>query len=365
MPNKAQLHNNYLVALSTFADFGPARLALLLNYFKSAKKVWNLSKSDFAQIGLSMKIADKFIAHRNSFDLEKYLKDLAEKEIFAVTKFDDRYPDNLKQIDAAPFVLYVRGFLKKSDSRSVAVVGTRMMTAYGREVAQKLAGELSDYGITVISGLALGIDAVAQRAALNAGGRTVSVLASGLDIISPIANKSLALEFIKGKGAVVSEYPLGYAPHAYDFPVRDRLIAGLSKAVIVVEGRMKSGTFYTVRAALDQGKSVFAVPGQITSPASDAPNYLIKNGAKLITEIRDVLEELNMQFKVDPAAVQKVMPDTPFEEKLAKILDIEPLHLDEIVRISGMATAEVSARLTIMEMKGIVRNVGEGIYKKL
>lgn len=356
---------DYLILLSTFELFGPMRLKLLLSYFEAANKVWAANESELLEIGLGETLIKKFINHRNNFDTEKYFKSLTNLSIQAITIKDKEYPENLKEISDAPYVLYVRGVLKKSDNRSVAIVGTRIPTSYGREVAQKLAGELGTLGITVVSGLALGIDAISQKAAIAAGGRTISVLASGLDIISPYANKALALEFIKNSGAVVSEYPVGHTPFPGNFPVRDRLISGLAKAVIVVEGRMKSGTFYTVHAAAEQGRPVFAVPGPITSNASEGPNYLIQNGAKPITNIRDVLDELNMQLKVDSEAVEQVMPSDSIEQKIIDILTVEPLHLDELVRISGIATPEVSARLTIMEMKGMVKSLGQGMYKKL
>ncbi len=355
----------YLIAITAFPSFGPVRTRLLLSYFKSAKKIWGVSEKELNEVGLGPKTVANFVLHRDKFDFAKYQDKLNSLEIKVFTLFDSDYPENLKEIDDAPYILYVRGTLQKSDSRAVAIVGTRMMTSYGREVTQKLGGELASFGVTVISGLALGIDAAAQRAALVAGGRTIAVLASGLDIISPYANKSLALEFIKSNGALVSEYPLGHVPFKSDFAVRNRLISGLSKAVIVVEGRIKSGTFYTVNAAATQGRPVFAVPGPITSPASEAPNYLIQNGAKLISTSRDVMEEINMQMIVDRNAVEKVMPESPDEANLLKILDIEPLHLDELVRISGRTTPEVSARLTIMEMKGMVKNLGQGVYKRI
>jgi len=356
----------YLIALSTFTSIGPMRTKLLLSYFKSAKKIWESSQKDLLEVGLGVKLVEKFLEHRKSFDAEKYLLNLEKESITPVTINDRDYPENLKDLEDAPFVLYVKGVLKKTDSRAVAIVGTRMMTSYGREVTQKLSSELANYGITVISGLALGVDAESQRAAIAAGGRTIAVLASGLDIISPLANKNLALDIIsKGSGAVVSEYPLGHVPFPSDFAIRNRLISGLSKAVVVIEGRMKSGTFYTVSAAAAQNRPVFAVPGPITSPASEGPNYLIQNGAKPITTARDVLDELHLQLRVDPDAVEKVMPGSPIESKIIEFLDCEPLHLDELVRISGVATAEVSARLTIMEMKGLVRNLGNGIYKKI
>ncbi|HKB88552.1 MAG TPA: DNA-processing protein DprA [Patescibacteria group bacterium] len=355
----------YLIALSTFVSIGPMRTKLLLSYFKSASKVWKATQKDLLEVGLPAKLVDKFIDHRSKFDIQKYLDNLKKESVSALTINDSDYPENLKSIDDNPYVLYVKGKLLKSDSRAVAIVGTRLMTSYGREVTQKIATELANFGITVISGLALGVDAESQRATLNAGGRTIAVLASGLDIISPLTNKALALEFIKKNGAIVSEYPLGHTPFPSDFPVRDRLISGLSKAVVVIEGRMKSGTFYTVHAAASQNRPVFAVPGPITSPASEGPNYLIQNGARPITSARDVLDELHMQLKVDTRAIEKIMPTSGVEAKIVEILEVEPLHLDELVRISGITTSEVSARLTIMEMKGLVRNMGGGIYKRI
>lgn len=355
----------YLIALSTFTPFGPMRTALLIKYFKTAKKVWGAGQSELTKVGLSEKIVTNFIKHKNDFDSLKYFKKLKDLSINVLTIFDDEYPANLKEISDAPYVLYVRGNLEKQDARSVAIVGTRMMTSYGREVTQRLATELANFGVTVVSGLALGVDAEAQRAALKANGRTIAVLASGLDIISPFANKTLALEFIKDNGALVSEYPLGYSPHPYDFPVRDRLISGMAKAVVVTEGRIKSGTFYTIKAAADQGRPVFAVPGPITSPTSEGPNYLIQNGAKLVTSSKDVMEELNMQTIVDRKKVESIMPSDDFEAKIIDILGLEPLHLDELVRISGRKTSDVSARLTFMEMKGMVRNLGQGMYRRV
>jgi len=355
----------YLTALNTFTLFGPARTKILLSYFKSAKKIWNLKLSELIEVGIKREIAEKFIQHRDSFNIENYLSKLEKLSIKVVTIFDNDYPENLKDLSDAPHVLYVRGNFKNTDSNAVAIVGSRMMTSYGREVAKKFAGELASFGVTIVSGLALGVDAEAQRAALSVGGRTIAVLASGLDIISPLTNKNLALEFIKNNGALISEQPLGHQPFPSDFAIRNRLISGLSKAVIVIEGRMKSGTFYTVNAAAEQGRTVFAVPGPITSPTSEAPNYLIQNGSKLVTSSKDILDELHLQFKVDKEAVKKVMPGDATEAKFLEILEREPLHLDELVRISGGATSEVSARLIIMEMKGMVRNMGKGVYKKV
>lgn len=354
----------YLIALSTFTQFGPVRLKLLLSYFQKPSCVWQAKPADLKEIGLGDKTTDKFILHRDGFDISKYIKRLSALSIKTLTIFENDYPANLKEISDAPYVLYIKGKLKKSDSNSVAIVGTRMMTSYGRDVTQKFATELANFGITVVSGLALGVDGTAQRSALDAGGRTIAVLASGLDIISPYTNKALALEFIKKNGAIVSEYPLGHVPFKSDFAVRNRLISGLSKAVLVIEGRIKSGTFYTVNAAANQGRPVFAVPGPITSPASEGPNYLIQNGAKLISSTKEIMEELHLQTIVDTEAVQKLMPGDANEAKIIEILNLEEAHLDELVRMTGSNIGELSARLTVMEMKGLVRNIGGNIYRK-
>lgn len=355
----------YLIALSTFTPFGPVRTSLLIKYFKTAKNIWTAKDSSLQEIGLGDKNIRNFIDHRNKFDIKAYFKRLDELAIDVVTIFEDGYPSNLKEISDPPFVLYIRGKLEKTDSRAVAVVGTRMMTNYGKDATEKISTELANFDVTIVSGLALGVDAVAQKSAISAGGRTIAVLASGLDIITPLTNKSLALELIKGNGAIVSEYPLGHIPFKNDFAVRNRLISGLSKAVVVVEGRIKSGTFYTVDAAANQGRPVFAVPGPITSVTSEGPNYLIQSGAKLITSARDVMEELNMQAVVDLEFSKKVMPSDEMEAQILEILECEALHLDEVVRISGRKTSEVSGRLTIMEMKGLVKNVGGSVYRKI
>ncbi|MCX6705406.1 MAG: DNA-processing protein DprA, partial [Candidatus Woesebacteria bacterium] len=243
-------------------------------------------------------------------------------------------------------------------------VGTRKVTSYGREVTQKFSSELASFGITIISGLAYGVDTVAHKACLSVHGKTVAVLGNGLDTIYPFENTALALEIIKAGGAIISEYPLGYPALPVNFAIRNRIVSGLSDAVIVIEGAEKSGTLLTASHAAEQGKTVFAVPGQITSPLSAAPLFLLKNGAKIATETKDILDELDMQVKVDKEKIKNIVPDSPQEEKILEILENEALHLDELVRISGGKTPEISARLTIMEMKGMVRNMGKGIYRK-
>jgi DNA processing protein len=284
----------YLTAVSAFNYFGPARVNLLLSYFKSAKNVWLAKTSELHATGLANSKVLDFERFRHSFDVKSYFEKLKEIGAKVTTINDDNYPKNLKTLTDAPPVFYVRGKLKPVDENSVAIVGSRQATPYGYGVAERLSRELVKLGITIVSGLALGIDAVAQRTAYLSGGRTIAVLASGIDIISPLSNKDLALEFIKENGAVISEYPLGHTPLRSDFAIRNRLISGLAKGVVVIEGRMRSGTFYTVKAAAAQGRPVFAVPGAITVPTSEGPNYLIQSGAKLVMTVKDIIEELNL-----------------------------------------------------------------------
>jgi DNA processing protein len=244
----------------------------------------------------------------------------------------------------------------------VAVVGTRRLTAYGRQVTRDIVSGLVRNGVTIISGLARGIDAVAHQAALDAGGRTIAVLCSGLDFIYPAENRSLVKEIISGRGAVISEYGLGVQPEAKNFPPRNRVISGLSLGVIVVEAGKRSGALITANFALEQGRDVFAVPGNINSVASKGPNRLIQDGAKLVTCADDVLDELNLQMVVEQTAVQLLLPETAEEAALLAHLNYNPIHVDELGRATGFPTNLVSSTLTMMELKGMVQQTGGMSY---
>jgi DNA processing protein len=356
--------SQYLTAIYAFNYFGPARVKLLLSYYKKAKVIWKSSKDELIKVGLPEAKIFEFDNFRNGFDIEEYFERLRSLKIGVVTILDKEYPRNLKGLNGAPSVLYYKGDLTCLKNDCVAIVGSRQMTSYGREVTEKFSGELSDFGVTIISGLARGIDTSAHRACLAAGGKTAAVLGNGLDVIYPPENIGLAQAILKAKGVIISEYPLGYPALPENFAARNRIVSGLSSAVIVIEGAEKSGTLLTATHAAEQGKTVFAVPGQITSPLSKAPLFLLKNGAKIVTETKDIVDELDLQIKVDKEKIAKIAPECPEEEKLLEILKNEPLHLDELTRISGGKIAEISARLTIMEMKRMVRNMGKGVYKK-
>jgi len=355
----------YLILLSTFTAFGPKRIKLLMDYFGDTKSVWQLTKSKLMEVGIKETIADNFINHRKTFNSDLYFDKLEKLKIDCISIKESSYPENLRGIDDAPVLLYVIGDLSKKDINSVAIVGSRRMTSYGREVATKFSTELSAYGITIVSGLALGIDSIAQKAAIDAGGRCIAVIASGLDKITPYSNLRLAHEIAESGGAVISESPLGAPIYKNSFPIRNRIISGLSKAVVVIEGAEKSGTLLTASHAANQGRTVFAVPGQITSPLSGAPLFLLRNGAKMITSSKDILDELDLEVKVDRGAFLKVFPENAEEQKIFEILQNEPMHIDEIVRITGVEISRTSSLVMTMQLKGMIKDLGGGVYKRI
>lgn len=359
------IEKKYLLAMCSFTEFGPQRVDLLLSYFKSAKSVWSATPDQLLEVGLRKKLVDKFIGHRSNFDIEDYIRKIDKLKIGYCTKWDSSYPNNLKNIDGAPVLLYYRGHLSRNDENAVAIVGSRKMTYYGREVAEKFSSELASLGVTIVSGLARGIDTVSHKGALSVGGRTLAVIASGLNNIYPPENIKLAEEIIEKGGAVISEYPLGYPALPSNFPSRNRIVSGLSKAVLVVEGYQKSGTLLTASHAAQQGKTVFAVPGQITSPMSEAPHFLLLNGAKLALSTKDILDELSLEVKVDRDKIIRILPDDKDECRFYGILEKGPLHIDEIARISKIEVNKVSSVLIAMRLKGMVKDIGAGVYKKI
>jgi DNA processing protein len=267
----------------------------------------------------------------------------------------------LRTIDASPPVLYMRGRLTSQDEWSVALVGTRHASTYGREVAQVLASELARHGITVVSGLALGVDTVAHRAAIDAGGRTVAVLGSGLDQMYPPQNRGLA-QAIVDQGAVISDYPLGTRPDAGNFPPRNRIISGLSRGVVVIEAGERSGALITAKFAAEQGRDVFAVPGSILHPGSAGCNGLIQQGATPLLSVDDVLEQLNMVHVQERMDARRTVVADEQETKLLALLSREPAYIDDIVRGANMPAATVGGLLAVMELKGLVRQVAAMTY---
>jgi DNA processing protein len=352
----------YWLGFSAFQGIGPKRFALLKNYFRSAKKAWQAPLEGFRNLGLSGNLVENFSKFRSNFNPSSYCLRLRENKIGCLFLDDKNYPKNLKNTDNPPFILYVKGKIETKDEKAIAIVGTRKMTGYGGQVTESLAVDLVSANLTIVSGLARGIDTIAHRTTLSAGGRTIAVLGSGLDVIYPPENRSLVDTIINGHGAVVSEYPLGTLPLAGNFPSRNRIIAGLSLGTVVIEGSEKSGALITARLAVEQGREVFAVPGPITSPNSAGPAHLIKMGAKLVFSAEDILEELKIEpgYKIQEA--REISPENQEEETILLLLKNEPKHLDQLVRETGFPAPKLISLISLMEIKGKVKDLGGGVY---
>lgn len=344
----------YWIAFNKVPGIGPARLAALLEVCGTPEAAWRASIQQLQAAHLDRRTLESLLLARRQLDPEKESQRAQQAGVQVLTWADADYPESLRQIESAPPVLYVRGKLLPDDSLAVALVGTRRASAYGREVAHRLGGELARNRVTVVSGLALGIDAVAHKAALDAGGRTLAVLGSGVDQVYPLQHRQLA-QAIAENGAVVSEYPLGTRPEASNFPPRNRIISGLSRAVVIVEAGLRSGALITANFAADQGREVFAVPGNILSPGSAGCNDLIRQGATPLLAATDLLEFLNLTTWNAQQSARQLVPPDPLEERLLDYLSGEPAHIDELVRLSAMSAPQVSSLLTIMELKGMVR----------
>lgn len=357
------------VAFSVFPGIGPVRFKLLFDYFGSAEKAWRATSIELREVGLGEKLITSFNNFKKTFPLGAYVKKLDELNIHVLTTLDPRYPKLLSMIPDAPFLLYVLGKNtgKPIDmTRTIAVVGTRKITRYGEEVTKRLVEGLVAYGFTIVSGLAYGVDAVAHQTAIDAGGKTVAVLGCGIDIVAPPSNARLYRDIAGGAGAIVSEMPLGLRPNKGLFPARNRIISGLSLGVVVTEGADDSGALITARNAGEQGREVFAVPGPITSPYSRGPAQLIKKGAKLVETVEDIIEELGIDSTRKKSRLAGDPPmrrgETKEEQKILDLLADRQMQIDELVRAANLTIAVVGATLSVLEMKGMIKDYGRKEY---
>lgn len=347
----------YWVGFNMVRGIGPARVRALIDYFGSLEDAWRAPAAELREAGLDKRSLENLLAARGRLDLDREMARLEKWGVRVMTWEDHDYPRRLRQIYNAPPVLYVRGSLLPQDEWAVAVVGTRRPTDYGREAARVLAADLARQGITVVSGLALGIDGIAHQAALDAGGRTIAVLGSGFRYLYPARHRNLAKRIVEN-GALISEYALDVRPEASNFPPRNRIISGLSMGVVVVEAGERSGALITAHFAAEQGREVFAVPGPIFNRPSVGTNRLIQEGAKAVTSVRDILEELDITMAAEQQEARLNIPKSDLEERIWTYLLETPHHVDEIVRELGLETSEVMSTLTLMELKGLVRQVG-------
>ena len=347
----------YWIAFNIVRGVGPVRVRALLDHFGNLKRAWEASREDLRLAGLDDRSLHSLLAARSSLDLDRELERIADVGAHVLTWESADYPQLLRETPAPPPVLYVKGTIAEEDAWAVAIVGTRRSTAYGRQVTRVLATALARSGITVVSGMARGIDAEAHRAALEAGGHTIAVLGCGIDRIYPPEHRKLAAQ-IAAQGALVSDYPVGTPPEGSNFPPRNRIISGLSLGTLVTEAGQRSGALITANFAAEQGRDVFAVPGSILSSASAGTNALIQDGAKVTLRPEDVLEELNLTMVAEHTEARQVLTTSEPEKTLLKHLSQEPMHVDELGQQLGMPISYVTSALTMMELKGIVRQVG-------
>ncbi|MDP3993377.1 MAG: DNA-processing protein DprA [Candidatus Doudnabacteria bacterium] len=361
MPNPEHIYFN---AFCQIGQIGSVRFRKLLNHFDSMETAWRAPVQQLREAGLEEPVLNLILDARAHFDPENEFAALQKQNIKLLTIREEQFPRLLKEIPNPPVVLYMRGDLSPRDEMAIAVVGTRNMTAYGRQVAEDIVRDLVRANLTVVSGLALGIDAVAHKITTEFNGRTIAVLGSGVDNVYPASNRVIAEKILTGSGAVISELPPGSPPLKHHFPNRNRIISGLALGTLVIEAAEDSGALITARHALEQNRQVFAVPGSILSPVSVGPNNLLKMGAKPVTSARDILEELNLGTLQEQLVAEEVVGDNAEEEKILSLLNRVPKHFDLIAKSSGLAASIVASTLTIMEMKGKVRNLGGNQYVK-
>jgi DNA processing protein len=348
----------YWVGFNLIKGIGAVRMQALLHHFGDLESAWKGTPVDLAGAGLSLKLIERVVQARTQVDLEMVWSRIESQGIKILTWKDETYPKRLKEIEQPPPVLYVRGDYLPDDLYAVAIVGTRRVTAYGRQITEELSSYLAANGITVISGLARGVDAIAHQTALKAGGRTIGVLGSGVDKIYPPEHRQLAEQIMMGHGAIVSDYAPGTPPDASNFPPRNRIISGLSLAVVVIEAGETSGALITAEFAAEQGREIFAVPGSILAPQSKGTNKLIQKGALPLLSVNDLMQALNLTRMGAQKAARKVIPADATEARLIGVLGTEPLHVDEIRNQTELPIEKVSATLALMELKGMVRQVG-------
>jgi len=351
----------YWVGFSLIPRIGRVKLSRLESHFGDLKSAWQATPAELKKAGLDRGSASAVGYWRDRLSLDAEMEKLGKYGVKVLTFHDPDYPARLKEIYDYPPVLYIRGTLLPQDEWCLAVVGTRRATVYGRQAAEELATDLARNKITIVSGLARGIDSVAHQSALAAGGRTIAVFGCGLDIVYPAENATLARDITR-QGALLSEFPLGTRPRADNFPRRNRILSGLSLGVLVVEADDTSGAMITAHLALEQNREVFAVPGSILSPASRGTNHLIQEGAKLVRGYTDILEELNLTAVAQQMELTELLPTTETESMLLKQLSAEPTHIDEVCRSSGLPVATVSSTLAMMELKGLVKQTGNMNY---
>lgn len=354
----------YLVALINLPKMTPTRLRKILANF-STEQAWQVNFFEFIQVGLEPKWVEEIMVAKNKIEPKREVEKLNKLRARLIHENDEDFPLQLKNIPTNPAWIFVRGSLLPIENQSITVVGPRKISNYGKQVTEEFVSFLAKQGINIISGLALGVDSLAHESTLQIGGRTVAVLGTGLDQVYPSQNRNLFQKILDQGGSIISEYPIGVGPSRQNFPIRNRIVAGLSRATLIVEASERSGSLITAEIALEQGKDVFAVPGNIYSENSNGTNRLIKSGqAQAVTSPMEIIAELQMENLSDFREAQRVLPANQTERKIFEFLSREPKQIDEIVRESKLSSAEISVALSMLEMKGFVLDLGGQNYVK-
>jgi DNA processing protein len=360
-------HLEACIALNMIPQMGPVRLRRLLDAFGSAEKILLARTDQLAAIdGVPRALAENISRWQEFADPAAELKKAADLGAHVITAEDDEYPSALREIHDPPIVLYVRGHLKERDRNAVAVVGSRKATHYATESAKKLSFQMAYAGLTVASGLARGIDTAAHQGALAAKGRTIAVIGSGLGELYPPENAELA-DRIAASGAVVSEFPIDTKPDRQTFPIRNRIVTGLSFGVLVVEAGANSGALISANMAAEQGRTLYAVPGRIDAPAALGSNRLIQQGAKLVITVDDILDDLPLVFREKPdlPAAAPAVDLTPDQQKILEAIGTEETSLDSVIATSGLTAAVVSSTLLALEIRRLVKQLPGKRFVKL
>jgi len=356
----------YLNALNKINGLGPQKMKILLDFFGESEIIWKSNFQSLIQSGIGENLSNKIILERKKINPDEEMEKMTKENIQMIDFGNPLYPPLLREIPSAPYILYAKSELKISEIFSgylISIVGSRKMTSYGKQVAYSFARDLATAGITVVSGMALGIDSEAHLGALETKGKTIAVLGSSLEdsYIGPRANYNLSRRIIES-GALISDFPLGTQSTPGNFPARNRLMAGLTLGTLVIEAQLQSGTLITANLAVEFNREVFSVPGPIFSESSEGTNKLIKNGAKLVTSVQDILEELNLEKRTEIKKAREIIPDSEEEEIILKNLGGEAIHIDKLVKLTKLKTASILSTLAMMEMKGMIKNIGGQNY---
>lgn len=352
----------YMFGFALIPEIGPARFEKLKKAFNNFEVAWKASQMSLTKAGIDGKTVKVVVEKRSAIDVDQEYEKFKQSEIVMLNKYQSDYPKQLKEIKSAPFVLFCLGNIELLSKKQLAIVGTRNSTKYGQLVTEKLATEISNAGLIVTSGMAYGIDSCAHKAATNADKPTIAVLGGGIaDTMQRSLSKQMIQGIISQDGLIISEYQPDFLANKFTFPARNRIISGLSLGVLVVEAGEKSGSLITAHYALEQNREVFAVPGNIFSPQSIGTHWLLKQGAQLVRDAKDILETFHFAIPQENSIKERTFDDEE-EQKIYHKLSFEPMHIDKLARVCKLNSSSAATKLSLLELKGAAKNLGGGMF---